>query len=137
MDHRLRRLIRNIRPIDISKAMGAHVQILREFGESLRWDESDDECVEISELNFALYLAGPDTTGGILVLLEQPSRTQTYQDGFTADVDGCKTLKAICQLLSVATSQLSGLDNVSVFDMCLSCLTNTRIMTYAEPPTKH
>jgi hypothetical protein len=35
VDYRLRSLIRRIRPIGISKAIGAHVQILREFRESL------------------------------------------------------------------------------------------------------
>lgn len=95
--------------------MGDHVQILREFGESLVWD--DDEPTNISELNFALDLAGPDTIGGILVLLQQPLETQTYKNGFIADVDDCETLKAIRQLISLASNQLAGLDNVSVFDM--------------------
>ncbi|KAH6668543.1 hypothetical protein B0J14DRAFT_169192 [Halenospora varia] len=115
VDHRLRTLIRKIRPIGISKVTGAHLQILREFGESLVGE--DDEPINISELNFALDLAGPDTTGGILVLLLQPLETQMYKNGFIADVDDCKTLKAIRQLVSLASNQLSGLDNVSVFDM--------------------
>jgi len=95
--------------------MGVHVQILREFGESLRW--GDDELINIPELNFALDLAGPDAIGGILVLLQQPSATQTYKNGYIADVNDCETLKAIRQLVSLASNQLSGLDNVSVFDM--------------------
>jgi hypothetical protein len=115
VDYRLRGLIRRIRPIGISKALGPHVQILREFGESLLWD--GDEPINISELNFALDLAGPDTIGGILVLLQQPSKTQTYENGFIADVDDCETLKAIRQLVSLASNQLAGLDNVSLFDM--------------------
>jgi hypothetical protein len=86
VDHRLGSLIRKIRPIGISKAVGAHVQILREFGESLRWE---NKCIEISKLNFGLEFAGPDTTGGILVLLEQHSKSQSYQHGFIADVEGC------------------------------------------------
>ncbi|RFU24362.1 hypothetical protein B7463_g11975, partial [Scytalidium lignicola] len=104
----------NIRPAGISKVTGAHVQILREFGERLRWG---DDSINISELSFGLDLAGPDTTGGILVLLQQPWKYQTYENGFTADVDNCPTLEAIRQLVSVASNQLSGLDNMSVFDM--------------------
>ena len=115
VDYRLRSLIRRIRPIGISKAIGAHVQILREFRESLVQD--GDELINISELNFALDLAGPDTIRGILVLLQQPLKTKTYQNGLIADVDDFETLKAIRQLVSLASNQLAGLDNVSVFDI--------------------
>jgi hypothetical protein len=70
VDHRLQSLIRKILPPGISRTTGDHIQILREFGDRLSWQDRRPICV--NELNFGLDLACPETTGGVLVLLQQP-----------------------------------------------------------------
>jgi hypothetical protein len=116
VDYQLRSLICKTLPPGISKTTGAHIQILCEFGDRPSWRDREPICM--NELNFGLDLAGPETTGGILVLLQQPSKTLAYRNGFTANVQNCRTLDAIRQLVTlVSNHHLTGLDDVSVFDM--------------------
>jgi hypothetical protein len=72
--------------------------------------------MSVSELNFGLELARPETMGGVVVVLLQPAQTQTYTNGYTKDVDICESLKAVKELISVVNNYLLDFDGVSIFD---------------------
>lgn len=66
----------------------------------------NDEPIGIGALDFRLDLARPETMGGVVVVLLQPYEKQTYANGFTADVDACKSLRAIKELISVTSNHV-------------------------------
>ena len=102
VDHRLRRIIRLRRNLESSSEMGKHVQILEDFGNSLT--EDDGKLIHCAELNFALDLARPNITGGVVVALLQPHESQQYQNGVVAETSRCKTLRAVKELIAVANN---------------------------------
>ena len=72
--------------------------------------------MSVSELNFRSELARLEIIGGVVVLLLQPAPTQTYTNWYTEDVDICKSLRAVKELISVVNNYLVDLDGVSIFD---------------------
>lgn len=113
VDHRLRDIIRRARPLGVNYEQGRHVEVLRNFGASLRYGK---EPIPAAALNFAYDLAGPDTTGGIVVALEQPRASQEFAHGTVAEVDGCATLRAVKELIVVASNYSYDVDEISIFD---------------------
>ncbi|KAH7071386.1 hypothetical protein BKA63DRAFT_535297 [Paraphoma chrysanthemicola] len=76
----------------------------------------DDNTVPTKhEAGFAAWLAKPDTTGGLVIALQQPARSQV----FTADVDWvrdeCDTLAYLDKSLAFVNGP-GGLETTSVFD---------------------
>lgn len=112
VDHRLRRIIKNSPDPKLGVERSDHIDILHELGSTT---ERKDE-IATGELNHLLELASPETQGGVLPVLLRPPRNQTYDHGFTADVEACRTTDAVRELISVATNTNLSLDDVSVFD---------------------
>lgn len=114
IDHRLRRLIREVRPIDTNAGDTDHIQILQEFGTSLKIGTRD--YLATCDLSFGIEMARPESKGGVVVVLLQPHSSQDNSDGFLAGKRNCPTVNAVSELISVASNARLGFDDVSVFD---------------------
>ncbi|KAK4936321.1 hypothetical protein LTR66_015354 [Elasticomyces elasticus] len=114
VDHRLRNIIRRQKVSNLGNQCGNHVQLLRDFGEALR-DENESLSSTLA-LNFACSLAEPATTGGIVIALDQPSKSQTFDGSQAAIIEICNTLKAIRDLVMITSNHHFTIDDVSVFD---------------------
>jgi hypothetical protein len=90
IDHRLRRIIQEFRPIDSDALDSDHIRILQKFGTSLRIEESD--YLATCDLNFGIEMARPETKGGVVVALLQPHSSQDNSDGFCAGKRNCSTV---------------------------------------------
>jgi hypothetical protein len=112
IDHRLRRLIREVRPIDSDALDSDHIRILQKFGTSLKIGASLATC----DLSFGIEMARPETKGGVVVVLLQPHSSQNNSDGFLAGKRNCPTVNAVSELISVASNARLGFDDISVFD---------------------
>ncbi|KAK4177876.1 hypothetical protein QBC36DRAFT_235548 [Triangularia setosa] len=109
IDHRIRRLLR---PIDVSSETldSTHISMLNAYGRQL--GRSDDEIRVTSQL------AGPQTTGGILVALQQPRSNHPFEKGIKCVIDDCETLAALGEvfhIVSCGTLEIG--TNVSVIDL--------------------
>lgn len=116
VDHRLRSLIREVRPIDSNVLDSDHIRILQEFGTSLKVGEDEDDYLATCDLSFGIEMARPETKGGILVALLQPHSSQDNSDGFLAGKRNCSTINAVSELISVASNARLSFDGISVFD---------------------
>lgn len=114
IDHRLRRLIREVRPIDTSGEESDHIRILQEFGTSLKIGTSD--YLTPCDLSFGIEMARPESKGGIIVVLLQPHSSQDNSDGFLAGQRNCSTVKAVSELIHVTSNARFSFDDISVFD---------------------
>jgi hypothetical protein len=116
-DHRLRRLVS---PVGTTARPGRseHIRILNNFGETLGHLQQDGSFNSIrpSELDFGLELARPETAGGVVIILQHPAPSQTYQDGYSAEEKKCATLTAVKDLIIFATAGSMDMDSVTVLD---------------------
>ena len=93
--------------------MGKHVDIIENFGIAMVRDNGT--IPKKHEAGFAAWLAKPDMTGGLVIALQQPAKSQD----FTADVervrDECDTLAYLDKSLTFVNGP-GGLKTTNVFD---------------------
>ncbi|KAJ5091711.1 hypothetical protein NUU61_006581 [Penicillium alfredii] len=111
VDHRLLPIIQQMK-IPPSEQPSSHLTILNNFAEN----HPTGTPIPSSEIHHGLELAGPDRKGGVLVTLLQPPRTQTYENGYPADLASCPTTKAVNELIATATNHQLSIDEVCAFD---------------------
>lgn len=112
VDHRIRRLCEPVPPHNNHTA-GNHGGILRDIARSIT---RSPEAISAEEINFAVWLSEPATTGGLLIMLQQPADNHPYHLGNQVVVQSCGTLAGLDELLQVASCGTLSLKTVSVFD---------------------
>jgi hypothetical protein len=93
----------------------SHAQLLETLAR-----ERTDRYISKGEINITLELSGPQTIGGITVVLQQPARFHPYSEGLEAVVDYSPTLSTIdeafsavsCGTISIGSSTLSLIDSL-------------------------
>ncbi|RYP91099.1 hypothetical protein DL770_002803 [Monosporascus sp. CRB-9-2] len=112
VDHRLKRFLSSAKQKH-SHGVGKHADIIEAFGNTMVRDNKTTPTKH--EAGFAAWLAKPDMTGGLVVALQQPAKSQV----FTADVewvrDECDTLAYLDKSLAFVNGP-GGLETTSVFD---------------------
>lgn len=110
IDHRIRRLFHPVaRPTDQAE-LGNHVSILEAQGHRLGLPDA--------EIKVTTELAGPSTTGGIAIALQQPRENHPFAKGSRAVIQDCETLRVLDVLYdTVSCGTLNLLDHVSVIDL--------------------
>ncbi|KAI7969636.1 hypothetical protein EIK77_008791 [Talaromyces pinophilus] len=112
IDHRIRRLFRPVPSVSSSAGHGKHISIVRAKGGILGLPED--------EIQVTAELAGPETTGGIAIALQQPREDHPFEDGIRAVIDDCDTLTTLEELFAVVSCNTLGLiSDVSVIDLLL------------------
>lgn len=114
IDHRLRRIIREVRPSDTNGEDSDHIRILHEFGTSLKSGTRD--YLSPCDLSFGIELARPESKGGIVIVLQQPHSSQDNSDGFLAGKRSCLSVEAVSELIHATSNAVFGFDDISVFD---------------------
>ncbi|KAI0195779.1 hypothetical protein EV127DRAFT_159005 [Xylaria flabelliformis] len=110
IDHRIRRLCRPTWPPGNLPEPSTHLSILQRYGYK-RGRRSD-------EINITCQLAGPATTGGILVTLQQPRGDHPFEDGIEAVIHDCDTFSALDELfLAASCGTLNVKDHISLVDL--------------------
>jgi hypothetical protein len=110
IDHRIRALFRQLPPTHGDAACGGHISIIRDQGHKLG-------CC-IAEVDVTGDLAGPETVGGLAVILQQPRNEHPFDQGATAVIQECETLWALDQMFAtVSCNTVNLLRDVSVFDL--------------------
>ncbi|KAL2839642.1 hypothetical protein BJY01DRAFT_250371 [Aspergillus pseudoustus] len=117
VDHRLMSFIRGIKIPNYTRK-STHLEILQRWGAFSRYGKAP---IPSAQLHHALELAKPATKGGVLVVLLEPYRKQTFGRGFTADQQDCPTTRAVCDLIETATGGRMSADDVSIFDTTPYC----------------
>ncbi|RYC65211.1 hypothetical protein CHU98_g983 [Xylaria longipes] len=110
IDHRIRRLCRPTwQPGELPEP-STHLSILQQHGFR--------RSRRIDEINVTSQLAGPATTGGILVTLQQPRGNHPFEDGVEAVIQDCDTLSALDQLfLTASCGTLNVREHISLVDL--------------------
>ena len=112
VDHRLKRFLPSAKQKH-SHRVGKHVDIIENFGIAMVRDNGT--IPKKHEAGFAAWLAKPDMTGGLVIALQQPAKSQD----FTADVervrDECDTLAYLDKSLTFVNGP-GGLKTTNVFD---------------------
>ena len=112
VDHRLKRFLPSAKQKH-SYGVGKHADIIETFGNTMVRDNRTTPTKH--EAGFAAWLAKPDITGGLVIALQQPAKSQV----FTADVewvrDECDTLAYLDKSLTFVNGP-GGLKTTSVFD---------------------
>ena len=89
---------------------GKHISILNARGRALA--RSKEEIAVTAEL------AGPGSTGGIAVILQQPRDNHPFQAGAKAVIHECDTLRALEEVfLVISGGKLALLHDISVIDL--------------------
>ncbi|KAJ6019701.1 hypothetical protein N7522_001768 [Penicillium canescens] len=114
IDHRLRRLIREVRPIDTNGEDSDHIRTLHKFGTSLKIETTD--YLTPSDLSFGIEMARPESKGGMVVVLQQPHSSQDNSKGFLEGKRNCLSVKAVSELIHATSNARFGFDDISVFD---------------------
>ncbi|KAE8397461.1 hypothetical protein BDV37DRAFT_291977 [Aspergillus pseudonomiae] len=117
VDHRIRSLFRPIRARTQASMPGdpADAQLLKSLA-----DRRTDRYISKHEIDITLELFGPQATGGITVVLQQPWRFHPYWKGIEAVVGACPTFSAVdeafsaasCGTISIGSSTLSIIDSL-------------------------
>lgn len=109
IDHRIRHLFGAVL-LPKASSDGTHVTTLKEYGRELG--------VPAAEINVTATLAGPVSTRGIAVILQQPRDYHPFEKGVTAVIRDCKTLSALEELFDTASlGTLRMKDNISILDL--------------------
>lgn len=98
IDHRLRRIIRELGQSDAAPSEDGNTSNHCEELRHLRHELDRRDTITQNEVDFACYLAGPATQGGLVVALTQPPVKQRYDIPFEKVVDECPTLVALRDL---------------------------------------
>lgn len=112
VDHRIIKIIKRIK-CPTHHGRSSHIDVLDAFS---RTAIREDKPIPESESHHTSELAGPDTTGGVLVTLLRPPRNQCFDHGYSAEISRCRTTRAVADLISTATNRQLTIDDVSVFD---------------------
>ncbi|KAF2963610.1 hypothetical protein GQX73_g9971 [Xylaria multiplex] len=110
IDHRIKRLCKStLQPQGVPEP-SEHLSILHQHG--IRLGRNAEE------IKATTGLAGPATTGGILVTLKQPRYNHPFEKGLDAVIRDCESLSALDQLFEAAScGTLSLKRDVSVVDL--------------------
>ncbi|KAH6691140.1 hypothetical protein BKA61DRAFT_684294 [Leptodontidium sp. MPI-SDFR-AT-0119] len=112
VDHRLKCFLASAKQKH-SHGVGKHADIIETFGNTMFRDNGTTPTKH--EVGFAAWLAKPDITGGLVIALQQPAKSQV----FTANVewvrDECNTLAYLDKSLAFINGP-GGLKTTSVFD---------------------
>jgi hypothetical protein len=109
-DHRLRALCRLARPTALS-SRGTHTQSIRALGDKVA---QDYRPIDADEVGFAEWLAQPHTQGGVVIALQQPSKSQVYSSNYEQVKNECATLRYLDEALKMLIG--SSLAETSCFD---------------------
>jgi hypothetical protein len=112
VDHRLKRLLPSAKQKH-SQGVGKHADIVESFGNTMVRD--DQTYPSKNEAGFAAWLAKPDTQGGLVIALLQPTKTQVYTPDFQWVKGECATLAYLEESLAFVDGP-GGLVTTSVFD---------------------
>lgn len=113
-DHRLKPLLGiEITPPTQAIEPENHAREIRHYGRRLQNSGRRSDVTD-NEINFARWLALPETKGGFVIVLEQPAQHQQYFSDHQQTIDNCVTLKGIDEVCRAVTG--SGLEKVSCFD---------------------
>ncbi len=110
IDHRIRRLCKpTLQPTGVPEPSD-HLSIIQQHGVRLGCEKD--------EIKVTSQLAGPATTGGILVTLSQPRYEHPYDKGLDAVIQDCGTFSALEELFKVAScGTLTLQKHVSLVDL--------------------
>jgi hypothetical protein len=110
IDHRIRGLFRPVPHSGKGSSGGFHVHPIEAFGHKLQLDED--------EISVTAQLAGPFSTGGIAVVLQQPRDNHPFKDGIHAVIDDCDTFMALKESFAAAScDSLNIIHDVAVVDL--------------------
>ncbi|KAI1734808.1 hypothetical protein F4680DRAFT_462128 [Xylaria scruposa] len=110
IDHRIRRLCRPTWPPGKLSEPSTHLSILQRYGYK-RGRRNE-------EISITSQLAGPATTGGILVTLQQPRGDHPFEDGVEAVIHDCDTFSALDELfLAASCGTINVKEHVSLVDL--------------------
>ncbi|KAH8891465.1 hypothetical protein GQ53DRAFT_806457 [Thozetella sp. PMI_491] len=110
IDHRIRKLFGPVLLPVAHAPVGEHLSILRAAGQ--RWGRPS------AEIDVTTALAGPASTGGIAVVLQQPRDNHPFEQGAQAVIQDCRTLDALQELFSaVSCGTVDLLTDVTVIDL--------------------
>jgi hypothetical protein len=88
-----------------------HAQEIENYGHYLQKYRKD---ITNDEVNFARWLAKPETKGGVVIVLERPAQYQQYFSDHHQTVKNCNTLDGVDQVCRTVTGY--GLEHISCFD---------------------
>lgn len=121
IDHRIRALFKPV-PSSSSSANGNHIAILRDGGRLLR--RLDDE------IQVTGTFAGPESTGGIVVALQQPREDHPFAAGTEDVIEDCDTFRALRELFQIVScNTLDIIRDVSIIDL-LPYITDRELPAY-------
>lgn len=112
VDHRLKRFLPSAKQ-KYSHGVGNHVDIIETFGSTMVRDNGTTPTKH--EVGFAAWLAKPDITGGLVIALQQPAKSQVFTAEVERVLDECNTLAYLDKSLAFMNSP-GGLKTTSVFD---------------------
>jgi hypothetical protein len=112
VDHRLKRFLPNAEQKH-SHGVGKHADIIETFGSTMVRDNGTTPTKH--EAGFAAWLAKPDKTGGLVIALQQPAKSQVYTKDVEWVRDQCNTLDYLEKSLTFINGP-GGLETTSVFD---------------------
>lgn len=95
VDHRIKLLFT---PVDLKSSdteRGTHKHVLRELGKQCYAGKN--------EIEVTTGLAGPSSTGGIAVSLQQPREYHPFEEGVDAVIADCDTLAALREVFTVVS----------------------------------
>lgn len=117
VDHRIRSLFKPIRIQTQVRMQGNHAgaRLLERLAGG-----RTDRYIAKDEIDITLELFGPQATGGITVVFQQPWRFHLYSKGIEAVIDACPTFFVIdeafsavsCGTISIVSSTLSIIDSL-------------------------
>jgi hypothetical protein len=117
LDYRLSKIIKDFRSVpQRSHNHSEHLKLLYNFGKLLYYNGNEAEKVPPLELDFALQLARPEITGGILIVLLHPDSSQKFNSGYLTESEKCPTLKAVFEIIEVVSNGYLSEESVSIFD---------------------
>ncbi|KAI0551410.1 hypothetical protein F4679DRAFT_138252 [Xylaria curta] len=110
IDHRIRKLCRPTWPPGTLPEPSTHISVLQRYG-CKRGRRNE-------EISITSQLAGPATTGGILVTLQQPRGDHPFEDGVEAVIHDCDTFSALDELfLAASCGTLNVKEHISLVDL--------------------
>ncbi|KAI5468174.1 hypothetical protein BGZ63DRAFT_460035 [Mariannaea sp. PMI_226] len=110
IDHRIRRLFRPLPRPGGNISRGRHADYIRTLGCE---NGKDEDKVEVTA-----KLAEPSSTGGIMVVLQQPRSNHPFEEGIEEVINTCPTLRAIQDSFATAScNTLNIVEDISIVDL--------------------